>query len=61
MPLESKLLFRYVNGMVTDFVVYTFPWVGDSCVCVCVLYVPSLPQPSGHLPNKCYPVKQFLF
>lgn len=43
MPLESKLLFRYVNGMVTDFVVYTFPWVGDSCVCVCVVRAFSAP------------------
>ena len=42
MPLESKLLFRYVNGTVTDFVVYTFPW-GDTVVCVFVVCAFSAP------------------
>ena len=42
MPLESKLLFRYVNGMVTDFVVYTFPW-GEAAVCVYVVCAFSAP------------------
>jgi len=57
MPLESKLLFRYVNGMVTDFVVYTFPWGRQLCVyVVCAFSAPAFWPPAQQmLPSETVP------